>query len=251
MNGQRQGQTHTQINSYFDALEQVVYAFLYNAMYLFSVLQIKYKRLVKPNEHPLIRDRTDERKIELFFEGDHIPLEFPPCEQGVTLMKNLTTMLRFLQNKHGDIRMSEDSMIIYTNPGKNGQQDKVLIRNGNKINILDSGGTILDYTRSKSGSFLSFEMVLEDLTTYPIQLDNGVDNYYIVGNVIDRTFIAYYAKKYLKFQEAPRKYTLHIVDGNADFFTMTQHDTIWFKESNVAKFIHATEKRPETDLFLD
>ena len=225
------------INSYFDVFEQVVYSFLYNAMYLFSVLQIKYKRLVKPVERPLIGDRTDEHKIELFYEGDALQLGFPSFQQGCGQgMKEMTNLLRFLQNKHGDVRMSKDSLIVYTNPSNCIFRDKVILRNGDKINILDSSETIFDYKRTNYNGFLSFEMVLEDLTTYPIQLNNGEYNYYIVGNMIDRAFIAYYSKKYLKLSEAPQKYTLHIVDGNADFFTMTQDDVIRFEESSLSTF---------------
>jgi hypothetical protein len=228
------------INSYFDVFEQLVCNFLYNAVYLFSVLQIKYKRLVKPVEHPLIRDRTDEHKIELFYEGDAVQLEFPTFQQGQGQrqgIKEMTKLLRFLQNKHGDVRMSNDSLIVYTNSRAQGVQDKVILRNGDKINILEPDkGDIFDYKRTKCGSFLSFEMVLEDLTTHPIQLNDGLNNYYIVGNVIDRTFIAYYSKKYLKLSEAPQKYTLHIVDGDANFFTITQDETIWFEESTLSTF---------------
>lgn len=228
------------INSYFDVFEQLVCNFLYNAMYLFSVLQIKYKRLVKPVEYPLIRDRTDEHKIELFYEGDAIQLGFCASQQGQgdghgQGIKEMTKLLHFLQNKHGDVRMNQDALIVYTNPGKCVSRDKVILRNGDTINILSPGEIIFDYKRTSCNDFLSFEMVLEDLTTHPIQLDNGDDNYYIVGNVIDRSFIAYYSKKYLKLSEAPQKYTLHIVDGNANFFTITQDDTIWFEESSLGK----------------
>jgi hypothetical protein len=211
------------VNSYFDALGQLVYSLLYNTMYVFSVLQIKYHRVTKTLKHPYVGDRTDEYQIELFHKGDPIQLEFPN--------QDVTKMLCFLKNSQGETLMGDESLVVYTNFFENGVNDKVLLRNGCNININANIETsVLDYEQA-GFTFISVELVLDDLTTCSIQLRNGDDNYYIVGNVIDRRFIDYYTKKYLNFKEDIQKYTLHIVDGNANFFTITQEDAIVFEKS--------------------
>jgi hypothetical protein len=219
-------------NSYYGAIEQLVYGLLYNMMYAFSVLQIKYKRFIKTSGENRVseEDISKRKQIELFYDGDQIPIEF----NHVRPVKNMTNVLYFLQNGSGEIKMNDKSMIVYSNPRENGVIDKVILSNGDKINVDESGDSVLYYEPTEF-TFISFEMVLDDLTTHPIQLKHGDDNYYIVGNVINRTFIEYYVKKYLNFQEVPQSYTLHIVDGNADFFTMNQDDTIIFEKTTSTK----------------
>jgi hypothetical protein len=236
--------------SYFEIIERLVYTTLYNLTYLFSILQIRYNRFIKYIELPLLanggesknRNKSNEPRVELFFNGGDIQFD----EQSILCgKKDMTNMLHFLQNARGDMQMSNDSMLVYTNPRENGAHDKVVLRNGDKIRVLESDTGLLDYEQTECG-FISFEMVLEDLTTHQIQLKNGNDNYYIVGNVIDRAFIAYYAKKYLNFREAPQKYTLHVVDRNADFFTMTQDDSILFGKSSLIKFMKTVDTVVQT-----
>lgn len=241
------------LHSYFEIIERLVYTTLYNLTYLFSILQIRYNRFIKYIELPLLANggesknrnksnKSNEPHAELFFNGGAIQFD----EQSILCgKKDMTNMLHFLQNAQNNVQMSNDSMLVYTNPHENGAQDKVVLRNGDKIRVLESDTGLLDYEQSECG-FISFEMVLDDLTTHQIQLKNGNDNYHIVGNVIDRTFIAYYAKKYLNFREAPQKYTLHVVDGNADFFTMTQDDSILFEKSSLIKFMKTVDTAIQT-----
>jgi hypothetical protein len=179
---------------------KVSYALIYNAMYAFSLCQIKYNGFVKIVS-PSADSLTDTKVplLEFIREGTKVDL------------------LTFLQSGSGELRMDDSTRLIYS-VTNNGIRDISMLQNGDKVRSeLES----TDY------SFISIDLVFDDdviQTSHKIQLKVGDENYYVVGNVIDAGFITYYAHKYLNLQSPSRKYTLNVVDGDVNCFSMTQDD---------------------------
>ncbi len=195
----------------------MIYSVLYGLIYSFSTCQIKYNQISKYIffgsflTNPFLTSplsKSSEGRFEVFLKGLKEPVE--PVDATVTETVSMK------------MKMEENVILFYSETQPNGQQNKVMFRNGDE---LSASTTVVNY-KCANYSFISVDLVLEDDTVHKILLKNGDDNYYIVGNVIDKTFIAYYTKKYLNFEEAPEKYTLNIVDNDANFFTMTQDDSI-------------------------
>jgi len=234
----RSTNAQTMTETYLSVLERfvcdMIYSIVYSALYLFSTCQIKYNQISKYiffnpfstnpfSTYPFLTNpfstysfltypfstnplsKSTKGPFEVFIKGLKEPVDETITETIGMKMK-----------------MDENVILLYSDIQPNGQQNKVMIRNGDE---LSASTTHVNY-KCANYSFISVELVLEDGTVHKILLNNGDDNYYIVGNVVDKTFIAYYTKKYLNFEEAPEKYTLNIVDNDANFFAMTQDDSI-------------------------
>jgi len=174
---------------------------------VFSLCQIKYNRFVKTV------DSTSDGPVE------KIPrIEFIKNGTNVDLM-GAENVLTFLQSDCGELRMGDSSFLIHTSTS-NGLNNKSVLRNGDKA---CSEPALTDY------SFISIELIFDDdidQTAHKMRLRMGSDNYYVVGNAIDSLFVTYYAHKYLNLENVSRKYTINVVDGDVNCFSVTQDDRI-------------------------
>lgn len=194
-------------------VRDMIYSVVYSALYLFSTCQIKYNQISKYILfNPFLTNSFLTNPLSKIAEGRFEVF----CANQTGLKEPVDEIVSI------KMKMDENVMLMYSDTQQNGQQNKVMIRNGDE---LSASPTLVNY-KCANYSFISVELVLDDGTVHKILLKNGDDNYYIVGNVIDKTFIAYYTKKYLNFEEAPQKYTLNIVDNDANFSAMTQDDSI-------------------------
>jgi hypothetical protein len=205
----------TYIKTVYCIFFKISYAIIYNAMYAFSLCQIKYNGFVKYASAPDSSvDNNAVPQIEFITRGVKVDIA------------DVKNMLTFLQSDSGELRMGEHSFLILIST-INGVHNKLMLQTGDK---LCTDPELTEY------SFISIELVFDDdvnQTAHKILLKVGDDNYYVVGNVIDAEFITYYMHKYLKLklENYSQKYTLNVVDGNVNCFSMTQDDRMLLKKN--------------------
>uniref|UniRef100_A0A6C0D7S5 Uncharacterized protein n=1 Tax=viral metagenome TaxID=1070528 RepID=A0A6C0D7S5_9ZZZZ len=75
---------------------------------------------------------------------------------------------------------------------------------------------------------------------HTIKLSNDYENYYIVGNKINRTFISYLMKHNfnINLEEANYKYKITFIDNNVNIKNITENEEIIFNENDyeIAEF---------------
>ena len=206
----------TYIETLYCLFVKVSYAIIYNAMYAFSLCQIKYNGFVKIMGMPDSSiDNNANPQIEFICQGTKV--DFADAERVLT----------FLQSDCGDLRMGDSSFLI-NSVTSGGLNNKSVLRNGDKVR---SELELTEY------SFISIELTFDDddkRIAHKIQLKVGDDNYNVVGNVIDAGFITYYAHKYLNLTNVSQKYTVNVVDGDVNCFSMTQDDRILLGKTEYA-----------------
>jgi hypothetical protein len=82
--------------------------------------------------------------------------------------------------------------------------------------------------------FLSLIVMIEDMEdTYNINLYNKLENYYVVGNVIDKNFIKYYLAKYYKINiNENYSYSWQLIDENIKVIICPMDKKIILLENN-------------------
>jgi len=70
--------------------------------------------------------------------------------------------------------------------------------------------------------------------SYPVKLSNDSENYYVIGNKINRLIICYLLKKQhgIVCDEITREYTLELIDHNVNMKTLTEKDEIILNETD-------------------
>jgi hypothetical protein len=87
--------------------------------------------------------------------------------------------------------------------------------------------------------------VKQDDKSYTLDLCKDNTNYYIVGNVINCTFIKYYLKNVLNVtidNNIPFKYTLEIMDHNVNMIYLTEKDDIVIHKDDY--IVNNNEQKP-------
>ena len=80
--------------------------------------------------------------------------------------------------------------------------------------------------------FISLVVIINE-DEYTIKLNNKIDNYYIVGNIIDKNFIKYYLIKYYKCNIKENVfYTLQLIDQNVKMHILSMNKSIILLENN-------------------
>lgn len=171
------------INNY---LKSIVTIFGYNILYFFSYLQIKYNNI----HNKLICDVKYDKVlyVELYDEINKIK------------NKKMSDYLHW-RNENYDCMIITKDVGIYP-------YDKLIFQKYFNFPIE------LNWNNVKY-KFLSLIVIFSEDETYNIKLHSKKDNYYIIGNVIDKIFIKYYLEKYYNIKVTEDiSYILQLIDQN-------------------------------------
>lgn len=192
------------INNYLKSLATTIG---YNLIYFFSYWQIKYNYINKK----LINDVNQKQilNVELYDKINGIK------------NKKMSDYLNWKKENY-------DCMIIIKDTGIY-PYDKIII---NK-NINFPVELIWNNVKYK---FLSLMVIISEDEKYDIKLNSKKENYYIVGNVIDKNFIKYYLEKYHKLKiKEDILYIVQLIDQNVKMNTLDLNKkiTLWENEYDI------------------
>jgi len=121
-----------------------------------------------------------------------------------------------------------DTMIITKDTGIH-PYDKIIINQTSNFPVE------LNWTNTKY-KFLSLIVIISKDETYDIKLNSKMENYYILGNIIDNHFIKYYLEKYYKFKlMIDDTYMLQLIDQNVKVNILNIDSEIINKYSSVSR----------------
>ena len=193
------------INNYLKSLLTTIG---YNLIYFFSYWQIKYNYI---------------HKNHYFFEQKN------QVEQKQVLNVELYDKINGIKNK----KMSDylnwkkenyDCMIITKDTGIY-PYDKIIINKNINFPIE------LNWNNVKY-KFLSLMVIISEDEKYDIKLNSKKENYYIVGNIIDKNFIKYYLEKYHKLKiKEDILYIVQLIDQNVKMNTLDVNKKITLLEN--------------------
>jgi len=181
-------------------LKSIATVFGYNILYLFSYCQIKYNHL----HNKLIPDKKhdDILKIEIF-----------NATTNKTKYKNLSELS---DEKYDCIIITKDTGIH--------PYDKMVV-----CNLVQP----IKWNNNIKYKFLSLIAIIPGEEEFDIKLHSKTDNYYIVGNVIDKNFIKYYLEKYYKYNiKKDCSFTMQLIDHNVKLINLSMDKAILLLENN-------------------
>jgi hypothetical protein len=189
------------INNY---LKSIVTIFGYNILYFFSYLQIKYNNL----HTKLISDVKHEQVLyaELYDELNGIK------------NKKMSDYLNW-KNEYYDCIIITKDVGIYPY---------------NKLIFQKFSNFPAEFIwNSVKYKFLSLIVMISEDETYDIKLHSKKENYYIVGNVIDKNFIKYYLEKYYKIKITSNdSYLVQLIDQNVKVNILDMNKKITLLEND-------------------
>jgi hypothetical protein len=191
------------INNYLKSLAMTIG---YNLIYFFSYCQIKYNYVHNKLIYDVNHNKEQLLNVQLY--------------DTITGIKN-KKMSDYLNWK----KENYDCMIITKDVG-NYPHDNMII---NK----DSNFPVELIWNSVKYKFISLIVIISDNETYDVKLNSKKDNYYIVGNVIDKNFIKYYLEKYYKLKiKQDILYILQLIDYNMkiNILDINKKITLWENE---------------------
>jgi len=186
------------INNY---LKSIAITFGYNILYFFSYCQIKYNNF--------------RNKLILNVSQNEILL--------VELYDSFSNQIK--NKKITDLKDDKyDCMIITKNNGS---------KPSDKMVVYQTLPNEIKWNNVKY-KFLSLIVMIEDMEdTYNINLYNKLENYYVVGNVIDKNFIKYYLAKYYKLNiNENYSYSWQLIDENIKVIICPMDKKIILLENN-------------------
>lgn len=188
------------INNY---LKSIATIFGYNILYIFSYCQIKYNYL----HNKLICDVKHDKVLyaDLYNESNGIK------------NKKMSDYFNWRNESYDCIIITKD---IGIHP-----YDKLIFQNFSNF----PAELNWNYVKYK---FLSLIVIISEDKKYDIKLNNKTENYYIVGNVIDKYFIKYYLLKYHKIKITPDiSYSLQLIDQNVKINILVMNKKITLLEN--------------------
>jgi hypothetical protein len=186
------------INNY---LKSIAITFGYNILYFFSYCQIKYN---------IFRNKL----ISNVSQNEILSVELYDSFSNQIKNKKITDLK---DDKY-------DCMIITKNNGTK-PSDKMVVHQTLPNEIK---------WNNVKYKFLSLIVMIEDMEdTYNINLYNKLENYYVVGNVIDKNFIKYYLAKYYKLNiNENYSYSWQLIDENIKVIICPMDKKIILLENN-------------------
>jgi len=210
-----------------DKLTNISIKIGYNLIYLYSVCQIKFNKYIQFVSLPLNNIYDNIYSFLIKYE----------------IIKDLNIMYKL--DKDGFIEYTLEHYLTKTDlkltleKEKNNKNDCFLFTyKDNKTNITNNVfythfPETFSYKVSKV-KFMSAELEFNG-KTYPIVLKNDTHNYYVVGNILNQTFLKYYLRNVLKANiicDIPFEYTLNIIDDNVNFIVVKNNEYLIFNEDN-------------------
>ena len=210
------------------------YHIIYNATYVYSVCQIKYnncsKYIKRANSEWFPTESTEESvnpcdKLALIKNGKELCWVDPPNARS--------TILYFMDENTGRMIFPPDSNALYVSSSCETGNNHLFLCGDHNYKMDERTGEMECVTPKYT--FMSILAIFkkEASGTLQINLKRTGANYNLVGTALNAEFIKYYALKYggdyLRFDEeytGPIEYELQIVDGDANFFSVTHKDEI-------------------------
>lgn len=192
------------INNYLKSLATTIG---YNLIYFFSYWQIKYNYIHKN----LINDVNQKQvlNVELYDKINGIK------------NKKMSDYLNWKKENYDCMIITKDTGIYPYN--------KIIINKNINFPIE------LNWNNVKY-KFLSLMVIISEDEKYDIKLNSKKENYYIVGNIIDKNFIKYYLEKYHKLKiKEDILYILQLIDQNVKMNTLDVNKkiTLWENEYDI------------------
>jgi hypothetical protein len=126
----------------------------------------------------------------------------------------------------------------------NNHINKLCISKANLKNDIDFKWGLSNF------NFMSLQLVYND-KNYSINLKNDEFNFYIINNILDKTFFRYYLIHILKEENIPIDftYTLELLDPNVDLHKLNEkHLVILGKDEFTIKYIEDISKNDDNSL---
>ena len=192
------------INDYLKSLATTIG---YNLIYFFSYWQIKYNYIHKK----LINDVNQKQvlNVELYDKINGIK------------NKKMSDYLNWKKENYDCMIITKDTGIY--------PYDKIIINKNINFPVE------LNWNNVKY-KFLSLIVIISEDETYDIKLNSKQENYYIIGNVIDKNFIKYYLEKYYKLKiKEDILYIVQLIDQNVKINTLDVNKkiTLWENEYDI------------------
>jgi len=97
-------------------------------------------------------------------------------------------------------------------------------------------------------TFISFNIIFSQNEIYSIELKDGINNYYVVNNRINRLFLFYLLnKKYGVDKKEDELYVLEFIDDTANIKHITEEDEIIFGLNDYTVITYKKESNSEND----
>jgi hypothetical protein len=235
------------------------YRIIYNCIYYYSVCQLKYRKLccyINPYLHyiyssddqyckefyPLLKSNsTNENKYNIY----------------VSFYNNTALIKSVIYNNNSECEMGDFNLFIKNEEPMNynliimashakqieseqQSQQQSCRQNDMMIFSMIDNKNMLDFTNITNYEVSNIKFIAINLTynnnTYQIQLKTPEYNFYIVDNIIGKTFFNYYLVNILKVVNSSLdsnfKYNLEIMDHNVNMFTLNENQVIIFKKDS-------------------
>lgn len=233
------------INTFKENVETQIISVSYNLIYYYSSTQIylnKITRFVSPYVSKIVKmikesckEETSKKdtqgidRIVRIYKGHHICI--PYVAYNSTYISDspflCDNQIDNLLKKYGDNldNVIFDLIIVSLN-NVNLQTNQILYTNTKMIRSFD------DYTISNI-MFFAVELTYKD-EIFSIELNNEEYNYYIVNNVLNKTFFKYYLTIVLKvvIDYNNFDYIVNIIDHNVKIIELTPNDYLIIKKDD-------------------
>lgn len=197
----------------------------YNTIYYYSVVQIQFNKLKNIISPKLFHIKNE---VYNYLKKNNWIEELPNknlilIDKDSNIIKNI-----FIKNENNLKTIFEKNSV-----------DQDMIK---QIEFLDKNWTsgftnhifyeriplLLDYQISNIG--LLSVILQHNNKSFPITLNNGYNNYYIVNNSLNQNFFKYYIKNILNadIDNEEFDYTVSIIDHNAEFITLLPNQKLIF-----------------------
>ncbi len=226
-------------HSYPEEYSKITYNLSYNAIYVYSKFQIILNRLFKRVNKFIDSSPYLKNKISLFYNfkliNQHCKQDVEYMNNGELIKTNKDEFIRAFKDKPGIFK--DCRFIIYSDYEKcvDNCINKKIIRSNNE-----------DYHFDESNiRFILVELIC-DKSSYKIILKDEKYNYYMVDNIIDKSFIMYYILKHYNenkiFEEInfSKKLILKIIDQNVNIIELdlrNDNDSILIQKENYLRLV--------------
>jgi len=192
-------------HNYPEKHNEFLIALSFNTIYMASVVQIKFKKMIK------YINQTNPRLLEFFNKYKNMKeVEF--ILDGKVFY--LTTRENIVNHI---VDMVKEDFIIYSDYASTNSDNKCTNK---KIMITNEIITDKDFIYEVSDiKFMLCELVVGE-KTYKINLKSDIENYnyYLVDNIINKKFLIYYLIEFYNedFNESTDKFILKLIDHNVN-----------------------------------
>ena len=228
------------INTFKENVETQIISLSYNLIYYYSSTQIYLNKItgfVSPYVSKIVKmiketckeETQGINRIERIYKGHHICIPYVAYnstyifDSPFLCDNQIDNLLKKYGEKLDDVVF--DLIIVSVN-NVNLQTNRILYTNTKMIRSFDN------YTISNI-TFFAVELTYKD-EIFSIELNSEEYNYYIVNNVLNKTFFKYYLTIVLKVDIDYNNfdYIVNIIDHNVNIVELTPNDYLIIKKDD-------------------